>query len=220
MSYLCEKMILTPSKIIYKDDFFSFKIRPLESEDAPILHSAVNQTLSYLLPFMDWAHEELSEESQAERIEISCQRFASKVEYDFAVFDDESEFLVSASFHPSKTRNKNAVEIGYWTHAKHRNKGLATVVTKILTVVAFEFLKCDRVEIGCNKDNTSSKRVIEKCKFVFEGEVRNYFSKATTKMLKNKYSSQRNYLSYALTTTDLDGLTWYSEIKERTIIIA
>ncbi len=78
---------------------------------------------------------------------------------------------------------------------------------------------CDRIEIGCNKANYLSKKVIEKCEFIFEGEIRNYFSKPTEKMLNNKYSPERTYLLYGLTSEDLSKVSWYSGIKKHTEIL-
>ena len=164
-----------PTEILYDDGITSLVIRPLREEDAPLLNRAVQESLNNLLPFMDWAHGELNEKNQLNRIIYSKERYLSGIEYDFAVFDAAGNFLVSASWHPSRTRNKKCLEIGYWTHVNHCKKGLATLVTKILTVVAFEFMGCDRVEIGCNKANNKSRKVIEKCGFIFEGEIRNYF---------------------------------------------
>lgn len=205
---------LPPTEILYNDGNISLLIRPLHKEDAPILNIAVQESLDNLLPFMDWAHGELNEKNQLNRIISSNQNYLKGSEYDFAVFDIEGNFLVSASWHPSKTRNKKCFEIGYWTHAKHCNKGFATLVTKILTFVAFEFMWCDRVEIGCNKANQLSKKVIEKCEFIFEGEIRNYFSKPTEKMLNNGYSLERTYLLYGLTHEDLPNVSWYAEINK------
>lgn len=209
---------LFPSKILYHDENVSLLIRPLRKEDASTIYNAVQESLDNLLPFMDWAHGEMSEQNQLNRIIISNQNYLQGAEYDFAVFDNSGEFLASASWHPSKTRNKNCFEIGYWTNAKHCNKGLATLVTKILTVVAFEYMGCDRVEIGCNKANYRSKKVIEKCDFIFEGEIRNYFSKPTEKMLKNNYSPERTFLLYGLTIDDLPKVSWYSQIKKHITI--
>lgn len=205
---------LSPNKILYNDRNFFLEIRPLRDEDAAVLNTAVQESLDNLLPFMDWAHGELNEKNQFSRILTSKQNYLEGLEYDFAVFDESGNFLVSASWHPSRTRNKKCLEIGYWTNARHCNKGLATLVTKILTVVAFEFMGCDRVEIGCNKANNRSKKVIEKCGFIFEGEIRNYFPKPSNDMLKNNYSSERTCLLYSLTTDDLLEIAWYSEIKK------
>lgn len=205
---------LSPTEILYNDGNISLLIRPLQKEDASIISTAVQESLDNLLPFMDWAHGELSEKNQLNRIITSNQNYLQGSEYDFAVFDVSGNFLVSASWHPSKTRNKKCFEIGYWTHAEQCDKGLATLVTKILTFAAFEFMGCDRVEIGCNKANSLSKKVIEKCEFIFEGEIRNYFSKPTEKMLNNCYFSERTYLFYGLTSEDLPKVSWYSEINK------
>ncbi len=205
---------LSPTEILYNDGKISLKIRPLHISDASILNTAVKESLNNLLPFMDWAHEELSQNKQYTRIIASNQNYLNGIEYDFAVFDSSGNFIASASFHPSKTRNKKCFEIGYWTHTNYCNKGIATLVTKILTFVSFEFMRCDRIEIGCNKANYSSKRVIEKCEYLFEGKIRNYFSKPTEKMLENMYSPERTYLAYGLTSEDLSKITWYSEIRK------
>ncbi|MFA6916565.1 MAG: GNAT family protein [Parachlamydiales bacterium] len=205
---------LSPTKILYNDGNVSLVIRPLHKDDASTLNSSVHESLDNLLPFMDWAHLELSENNQLNRIIKSKQNYLRGSEYDFGVFDALGNFLVSASWHPSKTRNNKCFEIGYWTHVKHCNQGLATLVTKILTFAAFEFMGCDRVEIGCNKANIQSKKVIEKCEFIFEGEIRNYFSNPTEKMLENNYSSERTCLLYGFTSEDLSKISWYKEINK------
>lgn len=210
---------LSLTEILYNNGNVSLVIRPLRKEDASTLNTAVQESLDNLLPFMDWAHGELSEKNQFNRIITSNQNYLQGSEYDFAVFDAMGHFLVSASWHPSKTRNKKCFEIGYWTHAMHCNKGLATLVTKILTFTAFEFMGCDRIEIGCNKANNLSKKVIEKCEFIFEGEIKNYFSKPTEQMLSNGYSSERTYLLYGLTNDCLLRVSWYSEINKHLQII-
>lgn len=205
---------LSPKEIIYDDRKISLLIRPLRKEDAPIITTAVQESLDSLLPFMDWAHGELSEENQLNRIVASNQNYLDGKEYDFAVFDGSGNFVVSASWHPSRTRNKKCLEVGYWTHAKHANKGLATLVTKILIFAAFEFMGCDRVEIVCNKANNPSKKVIEKCGFIYEGEIRNFFPEPTVEMLRNNYSPVRTCLMYGLIVEDLPNLKWYSGIGE------
>ncbi|CCB86511.1 putative uncharacterized protein [Parachlamydia acanthamoebae UV-7] len=96
---------------------------------------------------------------------------------------------------------------------------IATLITKILTSVAFDFMRCDRVEIGCNKANVKSKKVIEKCQFILEGEIRNYFTNPTSEMLNNRYSSERTFLLYGLVVEDLSELSRYLEIKKHIKIV-
>ncbi len=123
-------------KILYNDENVSLVIRPLQQEDASVLNIAVQESLDNLLPFMDWAHGELSEENQLARI-INSSYLQHGAGCDFAVFNSSGDFLVAASWHSSKIRNKKCFEIGYWTNARHCNKGLATLVTKILGIYCF-----------------------------------------------------------------------------------
>lgn len=209
----------SPEEIAYEDSDFSVLLRPLEERDAEAIHDAVMLSLESFRPFMDWAHRELSVEGQIERIRKSQKGYAKGVEFDFSVFDKNTgEFLMSATLGPSRTPNKKALSIGYWTSIKHCNRGLATLITKILTVVAFDYMKCNRVEIGCNKANKKSVRVIEKCGFILEGEARNYFTEPTLEMIKNGYYPDRTCLQYALIPQDIKFLSWFEEIKRKLII--
>lgn len=80
-------------------------------------------------------------------------------------------------------------------------------------------MNCDRVELRCRPDNIASKKVIEKCGFHFEGEVRNYFSEPTKQMISNGFSSERNSLQYALIPEDAKHLDWYSVVRKKMTII-
>ena len=206
-------------EITYRDEHFSLRLRPLEEQDAKVIHEAVLCSLENFLAFMDWAHLTQSVNGQLERIRKSKEDFSKGTEYNFSVFDDNTrEFLASGTLSFSTVPNKNAWAIGYWTSIKHCNKGIATLITKILTVFAFDFLKSDCVKIGCNKANKKSARVIEKCGFKPEGEVRNYFSEPSLKMIENGYHPDRTFLQYALIPEDLKSLSWFNEIKAKITI--
>ncbi len=208
-----------PSEISYKDSNYSVFLRPIEERDAEVIHAAVTLSFENFRPFMDWAHRDLSIEKQVERIRKSKENYAKGIEFDFSVFNKEiGEFLMSATLGPSRTPNKKALSIGYWTSVKHCNKGLATLITKILTVVAFDYMGCNRVEIGCNQANQKSIRIVEKCGFIFEGEARNYFTEPTSEMIKNGYCPNRTCVQYALIPQDLKALSWFEQIKKLLII--
>lgn len=214
-----QNCFIPPEEIAYKDNNYSVILRPIKEKDAHAIHAAVMLSLDSFRPFMDWAHRELSVEKQVERIRKSQEDYTKGIEFDFSVFDQETdEFLMSATLGPSRTPNRKALSIGYWTSIKHCNKGLATLITKILTVVAFDYMGCNRVEIGCNKANQKSIRVIEKCGFILEGQARNYFTEPTSEMIKNGYYPDRTCLQYALIPQDLKSLSWFEEIKNILVI--
>lgn len=122
---------------------------------------------------------------------------------------------MAASWTPGTTQNSKSLEIGYWTHIDHCGKGLATVVSRILIVAAFEFMKADRVAVRCKKENIASQKVIERCGFRFEGEIRNYFNSPTKMMIDNGLLPERNCLQYALIPEDVQTLNWYSSIRAK-----
>lgn len=210
---------VSPEEITYQDSKFSVLLRPLNEKDAKIIHEAVMLSLNSFRSFMDWAHGELSVEGQIQRIRKSQEGYAKGTEFDFSVFDKNTgEFLMSATLGQSRTPNKKALSIGYWTSINYCNKGLATLITKILTIVAFDYMGCTRVEIGCNKANEKSIRVIEKCGFIFEGQARNYFTEPSSEMIQNGYYPDRTCLQYALILQDLKSLPWFEEIKSKLLI--
>lgn len=203
-------------EVTYSDGSFALTLRPVAENDAEVIHDAVIRSLDILHPFMDWSHRALSVENQRQRIRKSMGDSSKGISYDFSVFDLETgEFLMSASLHPPRVPNKKCFGIGYWVVADHCNKGLATLITKILIVIAFESFNCDRVEIFCNKANNRSLRVIEKCGFKHEGEAKNYFPKPISSMLENGYHSERTGLQYAFVKEDIEDLTWFEEVKSK-----
>lgn len=205
-----------PKQIIYKGENIALLIKPFEESNAEEIFTAVQTSIENLLPFMEWAHNENSISGQRERLKESRKDYFEGKEYQLAVFDYKTgEFLISSGWHKGKNLNYKSLEIGYWTCLKYCNKGLATLVTQILVVGGFDFMGSDRIEIGCNKENLASRKVIEKCNFKFEGEIRNYFQEPTVAMVQNGYSTCRTYLRYALLPEDREGLSWYESIKKK-----
>jgi len=64
--------------------------------------------------------------------------------------------------------------IGYWLDQNYVNRGLTTRAVSLLTGFAFSELSLHRVEINLRPENVASKRVAEKCGYVFEGIRPNY----------------------------------------------
>jgi RimJ/RimL family protein N-acetyltransferase len=92
-------------------------------------------------------------------------------DFVYGVFSrDERQVLGGSGLH---TRlDARALEIGYWIHVDHINKGLATELAAALTKVAFEVHRVDRVEIHCDPNNVRSAAVPRKLGFVHEATLR------------------------------------------------
>ena len=60
----------------------------------------------------------------------------------------------------------------YLLDEAYRNLGYATQCARELLRYAFEDMDCDRIQSGCAKDNTASKRVMEKAGMRLESRTR------------------------------------------------
>ena len=91
-------------------------------------------------------------------------------DYTYGIFnEDESAVLGGTGLHTRPA--KNAFEIGYWIHANHVNRGLATEISAALTRVAFTLPQIDRVEIHCDPANVRSASVPRKLGFRHEATL-------------------------------------------------
>lgn len=66
-------------------------------------------------------------------------------------------------------------EIEYCIGEPFQRKGLATEVTKAVIQYGFNRINLHKVQICHKSINTASRRVIEKCGFVYEGTSRDFF---------------------------------------------
>lgn len=80
-------------------------------------------------------------------------------------------------------------EIGYVINKEYWNKGIVTRALKELIKFGFEYLELERIQIAHATDNPSSKRVIEKCDFRFEGLTRYSEKRKTGEFVDHKIYS-------------------------------
>jgi RimJ/RimL family protein N-acetyltransferase len=79
--------------------------------------------------------------------------------------------LGSISVH-SIDRDGNDAEIGYWTVAAARGRGVAALAVDAACRWAFAALPVDRIELCHAVENVASARVAEKAGFTYEGRLR------------------------------------------------
>jgi RimJ/RimL family protein N-acetyltransferase len=147
-------------------------IRCYEPEDAPLLKTAVDDSLDHLRPWMPWARFE--PQTLDEKVEL-CRSFRGQFDLDqnyvYGIFSpDESELIGGAGFH--KRSNEGSLEIGYWVAASAVGRGIATEVTAVETRAGFEVCGLDRVDVQVEPRNERSLRVPRKLGFTEEGVLR------------------------------------------------
>ena len=67
------------------------------------------------------------------------------------------------------------VQIGYWTDAAERGRGIATVAVRLISRWALRSLGAGRVQLHTAVDNAASMRVAARAGFTEEGVLRNWY---------------------------------------------
>jgi RimJ/RimL family protein N-acetyltransferase len=147
-------------------------IRCWQPGDAPLLQTAITQSLDHLRPWMPWAHSEPEElQAKVERLRHFRGLFDLGQDFIYGIFNtDETQVLGGTGLHTRA--GEGAREIGYWMHQDYVNQGLATEAAAALTAVAFEIDQVQRVEIHCDLENVRSAAIPRKLGFTHEGTLR------------------------------------------------
>ena len=146
-------------------------IRCWEPRDAPLLSAAVEASLEHLRDWMPWvAAEPKGLDARIDDLRRFRGNFDLGVDMMYAIFDrPEVRVLGGAGLH---TRAGERREIGYWVHADHVGRGLATEAAAALTRIAFEVERVRRLEIRCDPLNTRSSAIPAKLGFRHEATLR------------------------------------------------
>jgi RimJ/RimL family protein N-acetyltransferase len=154
-----------PLPKIYRIQTPRLVIRCWHPDDALMLKNAVDESRDHLKPWMPWAH---GEPEPVEIVQMRTQNFRASfqqgIDFVFGIFNlAEDKVLGGTGLH---TRvGPSAREIGYWIHAHHIGKGLATEVCEALMRVAFEIEEVGKMEIQCDPKNTASAAIPKKLKY-------------------------------------------------------
>ncbi len=147
-------------------------IRCYNPSDVFLLKTAIDESIEHLQPWMPWASDEPEDlQVKIDRLRMFRGDFDLNRNYVYGIFDPEKKFLIGGcGLHPRI--GFNALEIGYWIHVDHINKGYATEIAAALTRVAFEVEKVKRVEIHCDPENARSFSIPKKLGFTHEATLK------------------------------------------------
>jgi RimJ/RimL family protein N-acetyltransferase len=155
----------------YRIETRQLVLRCWDPADAPLLQTAIVDSLEHLRPWMPWTAQEpepLSE--RVKRLRRFRGRFDLDEDYVYAIFShDEARVLGGSGLHTRA--GENAREIGYWIHVDHVRRGYATEAAAALTRVAFEVDHVLRVEIHCDSRNAASRAVPHKLGYQLEATL-------------------------------------------------
>ena len=95
--------------------------------------------------------------------------------FRFAVIEKDSCECIGQASYFLVDKNNHFGEIEYCIGTAFQGKGYATEATKAIIGYGFKKIRFHKVQICVRPSNRSSKRVIEKCGFIHDGTLRDYF---------------------------------------------
>jgi RimJ/RimL family protein N-acetyltransferase len=158
-------------KVAYRVVTPRLVLRCWEPRDAPLLKTAVDESLQHLSD-MPWSvHEPQTLDQKMELLRGFRAQFDGDEDYVYGIFDlEEKRVLGGTGLHARL--GDEAREIGYWIHTEHTGRGLATEAAAAMSRVGFELLALDRVEIRCSPANPRSARVAKKLGYAHEATLK------------------------------------------------
>ncbi len=141
-------------------------------EDAQEIVDAVNESLPELRPWMPWAKEPATLESQIARLRHMMAQWNMREELVLhAYLKGTSTLVLSSGLHRIDWQS-GKFETGYWVRTKYAGQGYVTEAVHGVTAFAFKQLHANRLEIRCDALNIRSAAVAKRCGFLLEGILR------------------------------------------------
>jgi len=91
------------------------------------------------------------------------------------ILKDNGECIGQAAYFIVDTHNQFC-EIEYCIGQKYQNQGYITEAVKAIVDFGFQNVHFNRIQVSHRHVNIPSRRVIEKCGFIYEGTLRNFFN--------------------------------------------
>jgi RimJ/RimL family protein N-acetyltransferase len=213
--------VIPPPEIIrYEDDSLRLIMRRPQRADVVELVAGIQASLPALKAFMPWAHLErgLTVDAQSKRIETAIEHWDQRSDFLFHLYipqgDDDLSFAGCMGLHP-RCLSPQGFEIGFWVRSDIAGRGLCTLASKMLVLAGAQVMGLRRIQVGCDRKNIASRRVIEKVGFHHEGLLRNMaHSKVPDDVRDGGWQGSGDIEIFSLIPADLDGLSWIDSVSK------
>jgi RimJ/RimL family protein N-acetyltransferase len=133
-------------------------VRRPRLEDLAGLLDATQASWEHLRPWMPWAHERATPESQRPWLVTAVEEWETRDAFQFVVVERATGTLVG-SCGLMRRIGVGGLEIGYWLHVDHVGRGFMTNAAAALTRAGLRLESIDHVEIHCDAANVASAAV-------------------------------------------------------------
>lgn len=131
--------------------------------DAAPMTAAIRESLAHLKPWMPWAVDEYGRAESVEYLDRCEAGWQAGTEFNYGVYGGGRQVIGSAGL--MTRQGPGILEIGYWVHARHIRRGVATRAAAALAAAGLAVPGIDLIEIHHTPSNAASRAVPAKLGF-------------------------------------------------------
>lgn len=151
------------------------------------LFNLINNSREFLRPYLFWVDDTQSLDDVKNVTNIFSNNWDEQKSFEYVFLDKNTKQLVGAGGIHTVSYMHRWAEFGYYLAQNATGHGYITEVVNLLTQALFDN-GIKRVVIECDKENTASAKVAERCGFEYEG---------CQKQARFAYGEYRDELIYA-----------------------
>ncbi|MBL8519959.1 MAG: GNAT family N-acetyltransferase [Betaproteobacteria bacterium] len=169
-------------------------LRAWREEDAGALWLAVEASRAHLAPWMPWVRDHDSAEFSRAYTRRMRAKWALREDLPMGIWTRAGHQLIGATGLHRFDWTVPAMDIGYWLTPDATGHGYASEAVRLVTAMAFDHLRAERVTITCSTANTRSAAVPLRCGYLHEATLRSE--------RRDHEGRLRDTLLYAMTRRD------------------
>lgn len=146
-------------------------LRPWRDDDAPALFGLVERSRAHLERWMAMPTTTRSVDDARASVRRLAARWILREDLVMAIFDRAGALLGGVGLHP-RDWSVPSFEIGYWIGAPFEGQGYVSEAVTLVTRLAFDVLRANRIYILCDAENYRSANVARRCLYTLEGTHR------------------------------------------------
>lgn len=173
-------------------------LRPPQMRDFEPWARLRRESRAFLEPWEPkWSRDHLTQRAFRNRVAWADKAIRQGEAWPLFLFRAEDEAIVGGlTLSNIRREPAEAGTLGYWVGASFAAQGYMTEALMALREFAFKDLDLSRLEAACLPENVASRRLLERCRFKYEGVAQAYLQIA---------GRWRNHVLYAALRADRRG---------------
>lgn len=173
-------------------------VRRYRPGDGTGVFEAVDESREHILPWMPWGPLHNTVDDSEKFVRMWHAKWGLREDMSFGIFDrNTGQYLGGSGLHRIDW-SIGSCEIGYWIRKSAAGKGHVTATVKLLTALAFDVIKANRVYIRCAPENLRSVAIPKRVGYTYEGLIRN--------SIKDANGQIRDLMMFSLIPEDWEAL--------------